>query len=366
MKIVLEGLLGITGLTMFVILTIWLVYFIRAMRKSFKTWKAHPSNSYDEERGYVVRMELAKLVLIVFFLITAIILLTIFGVQNSNRLSKIDKHEDKMDHDEDKCKIEPTSWIWDKVHGNKYTNWFKHGQWQPFALITMIAFELVLMQILTSQYHHSKRIFTWQVKVTFILGILEAAGIFLLNAFAESILFGHILFIFLLQLHLILIEFCLFKLYRVMKKQIAELKHLNSKEYSAILTSKRHYQCFIIPQIIIIHACVIVEFLYVIIITVETIVVNNCWIEETYKLQYSMRIGKVGDLSVYTHCRYAISLMRITLMFTLIVYNLIFNGIYCFKEWKSKRENKTSNECTMQNSDEIQRPLISTNSSNGE
>ena len=356
------GLIWINVLILFAVIITWLVKFSRLMSKAWKAWRAHPSTNSEEERGYAIRLEFAKLVLIVLFLITLVVFIPIMGLHNGNVLASYNEKRDPKTVG--KCTILPNTWIWDRINEHRLVGWLTHSEWQPFGVLAMISFEMILLQLITSQGRKSKRIFTWQVKGTAIVAILEFLAILLLNCFTQSMFIGHSLFVFLAQIHLFIIDFCLIRIYCLMRKQIADLSHLKSREYYAGLSHKLHYECFIIPMVILLQFMLIFEMIFVVSIVVDTLVLNSCWVKETFifmKYDIPEQIPSVANYC--SNLIFGVNLGRQSLGLFVIWYLLLAQCVYSYREWKREKSLKrTSSDCVMQDSNDIARPLIANES----
>ena len=348
--------IGFNVFILFAVIIMWLVKFSREVAKSWKAWKAHPCTNSEEERGFVVRMELAKHILIVTLLITLIVFIPIMGFHNANVLASYEAERNVKKVGE--CDIYPNTWIWDRVNDS---NILSNSEWQPFGILPLISFELVVLQLITSQSNKSKRLFTWQVKVTAIFAFVEFIAIFALNIFIETLFIGHILFVLLAQIHLIIIDVCLIWIYLLMRKQIRDLSHLKSREYYASLRYKQHYQCFLIPMVSLLQIMVGIEIVFVVSIIVDTFKLNSCWIKEKYSFIHFDSTEVAGDWTNqdYSEWLTGVNIFRQSLGLFVVWYLLVAQCVYSFKEWRREKCLKRSpNDCVMQDSNDIEVPLM--------
>ena len=353
------GFIWSTALIIFVVIIMWLIMFSRMASKSWTAWRAHPTTNSEEERGYVLRLEFAKLVLIVLFLLSLVVFIPIMGIHNGKVLNSYEV--DREIKIVGKCTISPDTWIWNRIDEPKFVGWMNHSEWQPFAILALVCFELILLQLLTSQSNHSKRIFTWQVKVTAVFAIFEFLAVLLLNCFVETMFVGHSLFVILVQIHLFIVEFCLIKIYCLMKKQIADLSYLKSREYYTSLNYKTHYKVFLIPMVILLQIMVAMEMVFVVSIIVETMKLNLCWVNQTFsfiKYAYSENTDIAAN-KLYIHWIWAVNITRQSLGMFVVWFLLVAQCVHSYKERKEEKlMRRNPNDCVMQDSDDIVAPLM--------
>ncbi|KAI6649255.1 hypothetical protein LOD99_11622 [Oopsacas minuta] len=338
----------------------WLMKFLRMITKSYKAWRAHTGGYREEDTGYALRQEFAKHILCVVFISTLLLLIPIMAIHNGGVVYVFD-NTDRADRTVGNCSIHYDSWLWNKINEPIEYGWALHSQWQPFAVLAMASFELILLQLITAQYANNKRVLTWQVKVTAIIAILEFIAVFLLNCWLETIFFGHSLYVFLILIHLLIIDICLIQFYCLMRKQIADLAHLKSREYYASLSYKLHYELFIIPMVCLVHIMILIEIIFAISIIAETAVVNYCWVDVTYPWNYE--IAEQVNIQFEHYSSYWIQFLNISrqiLGFLVMMYLLIVQCVYSFREWRKEKAAKKRDPdgCVMQESDDIIAPLL--------
>ena len=257
------------------------------------------------------------------------------------------------------CNISSESWLGMEYHGGEDFSWLEHSQWQPFAILCIATFELIVLQMITPQFSRTNRIFTWHVKLTCFFAMLEFITVFLLNCFLASIIFGHSLYLLLIVIHLFIIDLCVMRIYCLMTRHIADLAHLKSRNYYESVKYKTQYKCFFIPVIFLLHVMVVIEVIYTVSIFVETILVNQCWVMTTYRIKYHITELDVNHRRGYTNGILMLNACRQIVGMTSLWYLVIVQLGYSLKEWMKEKEAKeTSGNSVMQESDDITAPLM--------
>ena len=349
------GLIWLSILFIFVIMVGWLIRFSRLVVKSHKAWRAHTSRYSEQDTAYSLRQEFAKDVLCVLCICAIIVFIPIMGVHNGNiLLSYNSSGEEKVFGN---CNISSESWL-----GDKYRFiWLEHSQWQPFAILCISSFELIVLQMITPQFTRStNRIFTWPVKLTFCFAILESTTVFLLNCFLPSIILGHSLYVLLIVIHLLVIDLCVMRIYYFMRRKLADLAHQKSRDYYQGLKHKAYYQIFFIPIITLIHVMIAIELIFAVSIVVETILVNQCWVTATYGIEYQVELDE-PDKKNYTYSIILLDVCRQFVGMLSLWYLVIAQSVYSLKAWRKEKEEKekeNSGSSVMQESDDIKVPLM--------
>ena len=351
------ALIWLSILFIFVIMVGWLIRFSRMVAKSQRAWRAHTGGYSEQDTAYALRQQFTKHILCLLFICTIVIFIPIMGVHNGNILLSYDPSREVELIGE--CNVSSQSWLGDRYRGGDYFSWLEHSQWQPFAILSFSVFELIVLQMVTVQFTNTNRLFTWQVKVTFCFAILEFIAVFLLNCFLPSILFGHSLYVLLLVIHLFIVDLCIMRIYCLMRRQIADLAHLKSRDYYQSLKHRTHIQAFFIPVIFLVHIMVVIEVLFAVAIVLETILVNQCWVTATYGVEYQSWDWDEFEKKGHTQWILILEVCRQFIGMASLWYLVVAQLVYSLKEWKKEKEAKENSwSSVMQESDDIVVPLM--------